>query len=119
MEMEERPRVRPLEPRDQKPAKKEKSMKKLIHKFMGYTTAHGIGRLGDAKNIFWRLFWAAVCMGAFGMFIFQVWGLFKLYLSKPVATSVKITFEKVRLRAVLKTPYQIMMLVTFTTSKQR
>ena len=35
-------------------------------------------------------------MGAFGMFIYQGVGLLKQFFSKPVSTSVSVTFEKVR-----------------------
>ena len=76
--------------------KESKSFRKLVLNFMGYTSAHGIGRLAESKTIFWKIFWSLVCMGAFGMFIYQATGLFQQYLSKPVATSVSVTFEKVR-----------------------
>ncbi|XP_028411245.1 degenerin deg-1-like isoform X2 [Dendronephthya gigantea] len=74
--------------------KESKSFKKLVHNFMGYTSAHGIGRLADAKNLFWKIFWSLVCMGALSMFLYQFIGLFKQFVSKPVTTSVSITFEK-------------------------
>jgi hypothetical protein len=73
-----------------------KSFKKLVHNFMGYTSAHGIGRLAESKTIFWKIVWSLVCMGAFSMFIYQFIGLFQQFLSKPVSTSVSVTFEKVR-----------------------
>ena len=69
---------------------------KLIRNFLGYTTAHGFSRLEGSKGVFWKIFWALVCVGSFGMFTYQVRGLFLLYLSRPVTTSVRITFEKVR-----------------------
>lgn len=71
-----------------------KSFKKLVHNFMGYTSAHGIGRLAESKTIFWKIVWSLVCMGAFSMFIYQFIGLFQQFLSKPVSTSVSVTFEK-------------------------
>ena len=77
------------------------SFKKLVLNFMGYTTAHGIGRLAASQTIFWKIFWSLVCIGASGMFIYQATGLFKQYLSKPVATSVSVTFEKVRLNGII------------------
>ena len=73
-----------------------KRFTKLIQDFTGYTSAHGIGRLGKAKGIFWKVFWTVVCMGAFGMFISQTYGLFEFYFSKPVSTTVKITYKMVR-----------------------
>lgn len=74
--------------------KDDKTFSKVVLKFMGYTSAHGIGRLADSKTIFWKIFWTLVCMGAVGMFIYQAYGLFELFLSRPVSTSVKISFEK-------------------------
>jgi hypothetical protein len=70
---------------------------KLIRNFLGYTTAHGFSRLEGSKGVFWKVFWSVVCLGSFGMFVYQVHGLFELYLSRPVTTSVRITFEKVRM----------------------
>jgi hypothetical protein len=75
--------------------KASKSFKTLLHNFMGYTSAHGIGRLAESKTIFWRIFWSLVCMAAFGMFIYQGVGLLQQFFSKPVSTSVSVTFEKV------------------------
>lgn len=69
---------------------------KLLRHFLGYTTAHGLGRLGDAKSLFWKVFWSIVCLGSFGMFAYQVRGLFVIFYSRPVTTSVRITFEKVK-----------------------
>lgn len=69
---------------------------KLIRNFLGYTTAHGFSRLDGSKGVFWKIFWSFVCLGSFGMFTYQVRGLFLLYLSRPTTTSVRITFEKVR-----------------------
>ena len=64
---------------------------------MENTTAHGIGRLAASQTLFWKIFWSLVCISASGMFVYQARGLFQQYLSKPVATSVSVTFEKVRL----------------------
>ncbi|XP_028411225.1 degenerin deg-1-like isoform X2 [Dendronephthya gigantea] len=67
---------------------------KLIRNFLGYTTAHGFSRLEGSKGFFWKIFWALVCLGSFGMFVFQVHGLFEQWLSRPITTTVRITFEK-------------------------
>lgn len=91
--MEPRYHQKGTAPREEK--KESKSFKKLVQNFMEYTSAHGIGRLAASQSLFWRIFWSLICMGAFGMFIYQATGLFKQFLSKPVATSVTVTFEKV------------------------
>jgi hypothetical protein len=43
----------------------------------------------------WRIFWTLAILGASAMFAMEVMNLFKLYLSRPVQTSVTVTFEKV------------------------
>ena len=88
------PRSQRKHPASSQEKKGSKSFIKLIHSFMGYTSAHGIGRLAESKTIFWRIFWSLVCMGAFGMFIYQGVGLLKQFFSKPVSTTVSVTFEK-------------------------
>ncbi|XP_028418268.1 amiloride-sensitive sodium channel subunit alpha-like [Dendronephthya gigantea] len=40
------------------------------------------------------MFWIVAVLGATGMFVFQVSDLFRHYLSRPVQTSVTVTFEK-------------------------
>lgn len=72
-----------------------KSFKDLVLNFMEYTTAHGIGRLAASQTLFWKVFWSMCCIGAFGMFVYQATGLFEQYLSKPISTSMSVTFEKV------------------------
>jgi hypothetical protein len=77
---------------------KNSSFRGIMSEFMGYTTGHGFGRLIAATSILWRIFWVLAVIGAFGMFVFEVIQLFKLFLSRPVQTSVSVTFEKVRFR---------------------
>ena len=71
------------------------SPKELIKDFCGYTTTHGVGRLAETKTLFSRLIWTVFILGAFAMFIFQTHGLFTLYLSRPVATVVKVKHKAV------------------------
>ena len=75
----------------------DKTFKELVYNFMEHTTAHGIGRLAASRALLWKIFWSLVCIGAFVMFIYQATGLFKQYLSKPVVTSMSVTYKKVRL----------------------
>ncbi|CAB3999173.1 amiloride-sensitive sodium channel subunit alpha-like, partial [Paramuricea clavata] len=74
--------------------KKKPSFRGILVEFMGYTTGHGFGRLVEATTFVWRIFWILAILGASGMFAMEVTNLFKLYLSRPVQTSVTITFEK-------------------------
>ena len=71
------------------------SPKELIKDFCGYTTTHGIGRLAEARTLFSRFIWTIFILGAFTMFIFQTHGLFTLWLSRPVATVVKVKHNAV------------------------
>ena len=74
---------------------REKSLRGILVDFMGYTTGHGFARLVAATSIAWRIFWIIAVLGATGMFVHEVMNLFKLFLSRPVQTSVTVTFEKV------------------------
>jgi hypothetical protein len=75
--------------------KKNPSFRGILVEFMGYTTGHGFGRLVAATTFVWRIFWTLAILGASAMFAMEVMNLFKLYLSRPVQTSVTVTFEKV------------------------
>lgn len=71
------------------------SVRRLLGDFCGYTTAHGLGRLSESKNIFSRLTWSLFCIGASTMFVLQVYNLLLIYLSRPVSTVVKVEHERV------------------------
>ena len=71
------------------------SIKRLLGEFCHYTTAHGLGRLSESKNIISRLTWSLFCIGASIMFVLQVYNLFVIYLSRPVSTVVKVEHESV------------------------
>ena len=71
------------------------SVRKLLGDFCGYTTAHGLGRLSESKNIFSRLAWSLFCIGASTMFVLQVYNLLLIYLSRPVSTLFKVEHERV------------------------
>ena len=69
--------------------------KELVKDFCSYTTTHGVGRLAEAKTLFSRSIWTVFILGAFTMFFFQTYGLFTLYLSRPVSTVVKVRHKTV------------------------
>ena len=66
------------------------STKELLKEFSSYTTTHGIGRLAEAKTRLSRLFWTGFIIGAFAVFFLQVHGLFALYYSRPVSTTINL-----------------------------
>ena len=61
--------------------------------FCSYTTAHGLGRLVEARNLFWRLFWVTACISAMTMFLIQVYALQKEYYKRPVKTRIDVQHE--------------------------
>ena len=80
---------------DKKDGEEPKTPKELVKDFCSYTTTHGVGRLAEARTLFSRSIWTIFILGAFAMFIFQTYGLFKLYLSRPVSTVVKVKHKTV------------------------
>ena len=74
---------------------KQKSLLGILVDFMGYTTGHGFARLVAATSIAWRVFWIIAVLGAFEMFVYEIKILFQLFISRPIQTSVTVTFEKV------------------------
>ena len=89
--------------------KETQTPKELVKDFCSYTTTHGVGRLAEAKTLFSRSIWTVFILGAFAMFFFQTYGLFTLYLSRPVSTVVKVKHKTVS-----KTNYT-KQLITFST----
>ena len=78
------------------------SVRRLLEEFCSYTTAHGLGRLSESKNIISRLTWSLFCIGASIMFVLQVYNLFLIYLSRPVSTVVKVEHESVSIYLLIK-----------------
>ena len=74
---------------------KSPSTRELLSEFCGYTTAHGLGRLSQSNNNLTRFVWSLFCIGAFTVFIMEVYSLLGLYLSRPVTTVVKVEHESV------------------------
>ena len=67
----------------------------LTNSVCGYTTAHGLGRLAESQGVFRRATWSLFCFGALTMFVIQIYNLFLIYLSRPVATVVNVHHESV------------------------
>ncbi|CAH3105581.1 unnamed protein product [Porites lobata] len=74
-------------------ASKQPSIKQVLSNFCGYTTAHGLGRLAESRNVIRRIAWSLFCIGALVMFVLQIKNLFLIYLSRPVATVVNVHHE--------------------------
>ena len=74
---------------------KKPSIKQEITRFCSYTTAHGLGRLAESGGFFHRTAWSVFCIGALIMFVIQLYNLFLMYLSRPVATVVNVHHESV------------------------
>ena len=87
-----------MEPQRDKEDREDRStpVRDTIAQFMGYTTAHGFGRLVSARSFARKLFWIIAIMVAFGMFASETYTLLQLYLSRPLQTSVSVKHDKVR-----------------------
>ena len=72
-----------------------KSFRDVIADFMGYTSAHGFGRLVATKSFLWKILWIMGILAGFAMFVLETMSLFKLYLSRPVQTSVSVVHDRV------------------------
>ena len=74
---------------------KNRRLTQIIHDFAGYTTAHGLNRLVESPSVLRKFIWTAFCLGALGTFLFQTYGLFQLYLRRPVATTLTVEHREV------------------------
>ena len=100
--------------------KETQTPKELVKDFCSYTTTHGVGRLAQAKTLFSRLIWTVFILGAFTMFFFQTYGLFTLYLSRPVSTVVKVKHKTVSKQIVLRgLQLSISTVITISMNMQR
>ncbi len=64
-------------------------MKKILEKFAGRSSMHGIGFLASASSGKARIFWSSVCLFSMGMFVFMLSRLVVKYLSFPVLVTVE------------------------------
>ena len=73
-----------------------KPINEILHEFATYTTAHGLNRLVESAGILRKLIWAAFCLGAMGMFLFQSYGLIEQYFARPLSTTLTVHHQTVR-----------------------
>ena len=71
--------------------------------FFEYTTAHGYGRLAQAKRIKTKLFWVCVLVCVNGLFLWQFIDRVTKYHTRPTKTIIKDETNMVTLRM----PYAI------------
>ncbi|XP_069135679.1 acid-sensing ion channel 1C-like [Argopecten irradians] len=78
--------------------------------FLGYTTIHGCGRLGDSKYVIQRFFWCFATLGSIAMTSYQISRLYQQYRAKHLTTSLEvdsgnITFPNFRFCSLNPAPY--------------
>ena len=56
---------------------------RVFQEFADGTSMHGVPRIINARSIPARFFWSIICMGAFGMFLWQCGILLGRYYSYP------------------------------------
>ena len=62
------------------------------------TTAHGVGRIADAKSsLVRRLIWSLVSVGLYATVFWMCIALVVLYMEKPVVSRTEMSFEEVRI----------------------
>ena len=69
----------------------------LLSSFATSTTAHGVGRIAGSSDYKFKVSWFLVWLGVVIGFIFMVIKLSLLYKSKPVSTSISMSYEEVML----------------------
>ena len=69
---------------------KHAKMQRLLHNFADGTSMHGIPRIINARSLPVRLFWTCVCVGAFGMFLWQTTDLLRRYWKYPKKVNMEI-----------------------------
>ncbi|XP_032235399.2 degenerin mec-4 isoform X2 [Nematostella vectensis] len=69
------------------------SVRGLVRDFSDRTSCHGIGQINAPQPFIWRVFWLLIFLGGLGMVFYQCQSLLVLYLDKPTATTVDVTYS--------------------------
>ena len=72
------------------------AVKDMFVDFASSTTAHGISRFATAPVWTAKVSWFLIWLGVMAGFIYMVAELIVLFNSKPVSTSVSVSYEQVR-----------------------
>ena len=65
-------------------------MHMVFREFADGTSMHGVPRIINARSLPARVFWSIICLGAFGMFLWQCGILLERYYSYPKKVNVEI-----------------------------
>lgn len=68
---------------EQKGNRGAREVQQVFQEFADGTSMHGVPRIINARSIHARFFWSVICMGAFGMFLWQCGILLERYYSYP------------------------------------
>ncbi|XP_065061508.1 acid-sensing ion channel 5-like [Rhopilema esculentum] len=80
------------ESKDEKPP--ENAVRNMLFDFASVTTAHGISRFVTSGPIYARISWFFIWLAVMIGFIYMIIQLVLLYTSRPVSTSISISFEE-------------------------
>ena len=75
--------------------KRNESLQHLCKDFATSTSAHGVPHIVNSEHTYQKIGWTIACFITLGIFCWMIAGLIKLYVSKPVSTTVKVKHEKV------------------------
>lgn len=77
-----------------------KDVHRVFHEFADITSMHGVPRIINARSVPARIFWSVICLGAFGMFMWQSAVLLQRYYSYPKKVNMEIVQRPVQFPAV-------------------
>ena len=69
---------------------------RVFREFADATSMHGVPRIINARSQIARIFWTIICIGAFGMFMWQCAILLERYYSYPKKVNVEIIQQPVQ-----------------------
>ena len=69
---------------------------RVFREFADATSMHGVPRIINARSQIARIFWTIICVGAFGMFMWQCAVLLERYYSYPKKVNVEIIQQPVQ-----------------------
>ena len=71
-------------------------LNRVLREFADATSMHGVPRIINARSQIARIFWSIICIGAFGMFMWQCAILLERYYSYPKKVNVEIIQQPVQ-----------------------
>ncbi|KAK3103029.1 hypothetical protein FSP39_015892 [Pinctada imbricata] len=68
-------------------------IKETLQDFLGYTSLHGLGRIGAGKHIVQKIIWGLLFLAAACMCFYQVYRLALQYVRKETSTKIVMDYK--------------------------